>query len=283
MRTPCTTPGVPDNAPAGPTGRNTCENCEASFTDNQGPKWSFKQNHEKRCRVWKAEWEPKRYCKETKKKPVTQFPPDWHSKFTYRLAHEPRWKIIAEEEQDRRLKVQEEASSTPIGGQKTYDELRAILDNADAKNKAKEQAENSEDSLGEENTEKKGKGQERQESADVETTGDDSGNRTTGQESGSDSTNNGRTSQRKWADEDEDDNFSPRIPLEWKTEHAGNEKPTRRRMMASQKTTRPRRDASPFQVLSILRRQDLLPHPLRPWYTILQQESSPSISRAVTH
>ena len=121
--------------------------------------------------------------------------------------------------------MQEEASSTPIGGQKTYDELRAILDNADAKNKAKEQAENSEDSLGEENTEKKGKGQERQESADVETTGDDSGNRTTGQESGSDSTNNGRTSQRKWADEDEDDNFSPRIPLEWKTEHAGNEKP----------------------------------------------------------
>lgn len=35
MRSPGTTPGLPGNAPVGPTGKNTCSECEASFIDSE--------------------------------------------------------------------------------------------------------------------------------------------------------------------------------------------------------------------------------------------------------
>lgn len=97
MRTPSTASSFPDNAPVGPTGKNTREICEASFTDTEDTKWKFKINHQPACEKWKTIYENLKYIRETKEKPIVEWPPHWDNSRIQQPAHTPEWKKISEE------------------------------------------------------------------------------------------------------------------------------------------------------------------------------------------
>ncbi|KAJ4343808.1 hypothetical protein N0V87_000090 [Didymella glomerata] len=106
--------------------------------------------------------------------------------------------------------------------QELNDKYKALMGNAGAEGKAKEQTGNDTDSPGNESAEKKAG--DDLEPAEVKTTQDESADQTTDQDSKRGSTSNGEISEQKWGDLEGDDTFNPETPPGWKTQHADNKK-----------------------------------------------------------
>lgn len=68
-------------------------------------------------------------------------PPHWDGPFAQKPAHDPEWKKMAERVQRERLEKMEEAlKMTPEYEKEHWDRFKALMGNADAQEKVKEQA-----------------------------------------------------------------------------------------------------------------------------------------------
>ena len=97
-----------DGAPSGPSGRNTCSLCEASFTDTEVPQWSFSMDHLPRCRVWQTEWKLKSYIITRGTRIDIKNPPHWKGSYTTQPKHTPGWMTMAQKKLEEKLNERNE-------------------------------------------------------------------------------------------------------------------------------------------------------------------------------